>query len=479
LFENIDFYDTKTSKSEVIIKNFIKDLVKFQNKDIDAVFILSSKKLEKKGFVEQKDYLAFYNLFFSELIKNENIQFISMDEFKEKITNINVIQYNYNGLDEEQELDIEETNNKSPLKTINLDEQEFMISIDSLIKFLDDNKVQEYWVVIKNAKIKLEEKKNKNEINLDLYLETLNDIYKLQNILFLEIINNEKEKNLNNNLQNLRIELLEIYQKLETILGLKINDLQNMSSKNYNNNKKVEEFSNIIIYKDNKGFKIQDSLNDDYGDGNYTYPENENFVNGMLDIKGLNVFNTQKNIVFRVEMRNLHNRQKERIEGSLKNIQLDIYIDTNGKIGSGNTNLLSMRNAFTSPENAWEYCISINGDSTDLFLAQSDDFIKKIATLQTKLDYENNFITVYVPNNILSGDIYSWKYITLSCGYDYNKKIVIKVESQNSDNFFGGRKDLFQPNIIDIILPDGISQHNIFAPKSQIAEIPAIEIKKS
>jgi hypothetical protein len=365
---------------------------------------------------------------------------------------------------------------KNRFKSVNLDEQEFMMNADYMVKYLEKDVLENYWFIIKLLKRELEVKKNKKEIDMNVYLENINNIYRLESRYFLEIIASNTQKE-NFSYNNLKMEMKKILYNLEKATNINMEDLKNVNlNQTFQNlkNIKVDEFLKIFYYKENKGFRLEDSLNDDYGDGNYFYPTKKYIKKGSLDLKALSVINSLNMLMFRVEMRNFNKKDLD----ILKNKQIDIYIDINSKMGVGNTNLLPMRNAFTEPINAWEYAISINQDGAILYITDINGNIKKIKDLDLKLDYENNFLIVYIPKNILDGDIYSWKYIILSCGYDELSKTIIKVDSQVSENNFAGRTDLYQSNIIDIILPQGKSQTEILKAKSDIAKIPAISVKK-
>ena len=484
LFENVDFYFDNFENIDVLIKNFLNNIKNFSQENMDTIFILNSAKLEKLyGTDNNFDIDEFYTKLFAELKKS--CHFVDISSYKNRILNnhpknmdvasiaastdtaIAVFKKNKTEYKNKQDINI--------INIINLEEQDFIINTDSLVGFLDNGKSQNYWSVIKSIKQKVDDKKNKGEIDNKIYNEFMNNIYRIESGVFLGNLDKDKI---------LRKEFDEIVQKIQNIDGFfAANESKNLNVLNNKNgliqdNKKIQkkEFSKITYFEGNKGFYLEDSVNDDYGDGNYVYPDNPAFSDGTFDLKGLQVFYAQNDIVFKVFMRSLKNPFKSISGFSLP--QIDVYIDMNGRKGLGNTMLLTHRNAFTILENAWEYCISINEKGVIIYIAEPDGNIREIKNINFKVDIENNSINRFVPKTVLDGNIFLWNYIVLTCGYDRDKNDVSRVEKVRTKTSFGGRMDDFQSNIIDIILPNNISQTDVLRAKNSIAEIPAVSVKR-
>lgn len=90
-------------------------------------------------------------------------------------------------------------------------------------------------------------------------------------------------------------------------------------------------------------FTANDPIGDDYGPGSYIYPESPDYNAGCFDLTRLSVVDAGKfvNIVieFREEIIN-----SQRHEGGWSAQLIDIYVDTDRKIGSGKMEALPGRN---------------------------------------------------------------------------------------------------------------------------------------
>jgi hypothetical protein len=470
LFENIKLDYSFSDDINFVIQNFLSSLEMLKNNSINPILFIEAKKINQYFSDDKNDICKFYKKFINKIKKE--YKFIDIEKYKNNIiennTPSNKNTDNNTSKDDvtENNMDLEQINfidnniNKK-INNINLKEQDFLINIDSLINYLNENKIQDYWLLIKNIKLNLEDKKNKGEIDTKVYNEFIQNIYRIQDILFL--------KNLN--IDNI------FYSEYKNIIK-NINDTVkidyiNNSDISKDNKKTKQKVKNIIYLKKSRGFYIYDSLNDDNGDGNYVYPENKNFEKGILDLKAFQIYEKKDKTILKLFMKNLANPLNKKSGFSM--MQIDIYIDMNGRKGLGNTKLLPDRNAFTIPENAWEYCISINENKSMLYLSSSDGNIYPISEVEAITDKTNNNITISIPKKTLQGNVLLWKYIVLACGY--SNKNIVKVEKEKNENNFGGKENDFQSNIIDIILPSNIKQKELLKTKHNIIEIPAIDLQ--
>jgi glycosidase len=115
-------------------------------------------------------------------------------------------------------------------------------------------------------------------------------------------------------------------------------------------------------------FEITDPRGDDHGDGNLLYPS-QRFREGDLDLKSFKVENKGDKAVFTVEF---HNRIREPERGAADELgndftriarngfyqfNIDIYIDTDRRLGSGHVRTLPGRLATIDPAAAWDVAV--------------------------------------------------------------------------------------------------------------------------
>jgi hypothetical protein len=84
--------------------------------------------------------------------------------------------------------------------------------------------------------------------------------------------------------------------------------------------------------------------------------------------------------------------------------RLDIYIDLNNKYRAGSTDLLEETNAFSEPDDAWEFALRMEGDKAFLYRSGRD---KPKLIRQFYMEDAN---TVNIPKSILRGNPLKWGY---------------------------------------------------------------------
>ena len=240
----------------------------------------------------------------------------------------------------------------------------------------------------------------------------------------------------------------------------------------------VNEITSFSYASPTNGFDVTESYGDDYGPGTYTYPQNDFVIKGSLDIRRFSMRNREDKIRFDIKLGSLENPLNAPNGFSMPVI--DIYIDLNGRRSLGSTSLLPGRGALTVPENAWEYCITINGWDSALYKVDLDNkIVKMLNDFEMEVDTDAKVISVYIPKNVLRGDPYLWHYIVLTCGYDPENEIdkILYVQKEADVHYFGGKKSEVSSNIIDVILPEGLKQKEALDKDGRnVVEIPAITV---
>jgi hypothetical protein len=264
-------------------------------------------------------------------------------------------------------------------------------------------------------------------------------------------------------------------------------------------------------------FTLTDPRGDDHGDGHSIYPDNSTIGPGDLDILSFAAYDEGNGTRFEVTFaKPVRQPKREAIDDlgtqltsvarfGFYNLNLDVYIDTDRKPGSGGLTMLPGRLADVDPATAWDKAIvltprpheaqaelqrlllrALNEDSRRSDTELKDEEIEALKK-QIPLDIETRIffptqirvlgqkISFFVPALFLGGPAKAdWAYIVASSGadlvqrYDASSSLLGKGEGTRSlmiipispgrwqDRFGGGReKAPNQPPLIDLIVPKG------------------------
>ena len=146
------------------------------------------------------------------------------------------------------------------------------------------------------------------------------------------------------------------------------------------------------------------------------------------------------------------------IEEVMPKFFIDLYIDLNNRVGAGSSPLLPLRKSCTLPENAWEYCLSIEVSSPEVkearfYRAKENNLVEEIARFPLVEESSPTWkkFSVPIPKKILSGSPFNWSYL-----------VAIFKQENNS-----------QMQIVDLLVPPGKRQEQIL----ETGQLPAIKIK--
>lgn len=275
---------------------------------------------------------------------------------------------------------------------------------------------------------------------------------------------------------------------------------------------------------------LRDPEGDDHGDGRFTYPS-LGFEQGDLDLAGFAVENDGDHAVFTVEFARKINKPQRGAADELGRdftriarhgfyqFNVDIYIDTDRRTGSGYTRLLPGRLAEVAPADAWELAVvatprpsvtqgllrdvmqaelagaQIGGAGLDASLASQE-----AATFHRRVVFPTDFrvrgkkLHFKVPHALLGGPARpDWGYTVLVTGADLQAALeltsgtglttsgntmlgVLPVSPGEWTNRFGGGQpgEALQPPIVDLLVPEGQSQQAILSDYASARNRPAI-----
>jgi alpha-amylase/alpha-mannosidase (GH57 family) len=204
---------------------------------------------------------------------------------------------------------------------------------------------------------------------------------------------------------------------------------------------------------------VEDPLGDDHGPGTYTYATDAVFGPGAFDIKRFTVGYDDNNVVFKFDM----NGPVENSWNSPNGLSIqtfDIYIDKDGKTGSGLRQLLPGRNAAVSAEDAWDFAIWVEGWTPAVYKPGADGKPEKLDGAQFAIlaDPAQRKVTIRVPKSILGDDPQNWGFLAVVCGQEgYPSTGVWRIRDVNPSaeqwRFGGAPQGTNHTRILDVVWP--------------------------
>jgi hypothetical protein len=279
---------------------------------------------------------------------------------------------------------------------------------------------------------------------------------------------------------------------------------------------------------------LHDPAGDDYGNGSLVYPMNPDFQRGDLDLLGLTarraVGGTELEATFARPVRAPQHRTVDAVGTQLDqvaqlgfyNLNLDIYIDTDGVRGSGSTTTLPGRGVMIDDATAWEKVISLTPDPqgaraelkrvvvrderrraqgegkkgiiTDTARRELQGNVDEFVYFPVDVRVIGNRITFFVPDSFLGAPASKdWSYTVAVTGADVVQRLdqqnrlmrmgdpgealmILPVAPGRPTDRFGGalENDNFLPPIVDLIVPPGEDQKKVLSNYDADAEKPAV-----
>jgi len=218
-------------------------------------------------------------------------------------------------------------------------------------------------------------------------------------------------------------------------------------------------------------FRLEDPAGDDDGPGGYTYPGNAVFTPGSFDLLSVEATDDGDDVLFSIRLgADLVDPWNSSPVGyDLQNI--DIYVDTRAE--GGFTELLPGRRARVAEGFAWDRAIVASG-RTDVI---EQDVAEKVAPDMREALYvpltaaqrvDGDTLTLRVPTSFLGAMQPGWAFQVLVTGSDGSMESdslrVREVRREASDWNFGGGSDSGEdPNILDLLVPEGMTRSEALA----------------
>ena len=218
-------------------------------------------------------------------------------------------------------------------------------------------------------------------------------------------------------------------------------------------------------------FRVEDPAGDDHGPGTYCYPDDAAFTPGSFDLLSVEATDDGEDVLFAIRLgAELTDPWGDSPVGyDLQNI--DIYVDTRAE--GGFTELLPGRRAQVADGFAWDRAVFATG-RTDV---AEQDVAEKVSPemqealfvpLEDRQSIDGNTLTLRVPTSFLGRVQPGWAVQVLVTGSDGSAESdalrVREVRRDASDwNFGGGSDGGEDPNILDLLVPEGMTQEQALA----------------
>ncbi|NLS44762.1 MAG: hypothetical protein GX969_03365 [Firmicutes bacterium] len=203
-------------------------------------------------------------------------------------------------------------------------------------------------------------------------------------------------------------------------------------------------------------FEMKDPEGDDYGPGTYVYPTHKTFLPGLFDLTYFRVSHDVEYVYFDLTFREITNPWNAP-EGFSHQL-INIYIDTTK--GAGRTDALN-KGAMVAFDNryAWDiYIKALGWGGCRVFTSQDDKESQGISDgIEAGVLLDGKTIRVKVPLAIVGQPDPAWGYYVLIGSQDaFGEDDFRPVMKDPGPWTFGGGTNLdFNPNVIDILAPEG------------------------
>jgi carbohydrate-binding DOMON domain-containing protein len=222
-------------------------------------------------------------------------------------------------------------------------------------------------------------------------------------------------------------------------------------------------------------FHMSDPAGDDKGSGGYVYPENAKAIPGTFDLIDFRIGVDDEFVYFQLEFPDLTNAEIKSDEG-FNGTLAAIIVDTDNVEKSGNNRLFyDNGNFLLSDKDAYEYVIEVSNAGVLLY---DQDWVWQLLFLKALSEeshIQDNKFVFAIPQTIIGSPDSSWKIQVVTGGQwggykntAYGVGSFMRAEKRaNKNEEGGGTEDAFNPDIYDILVPEGLDQTKILGDYSK------------
>ncbi|ESP87095.1 glucoamylase / glycosyl hydrolase [Candidatus Halobonum tyrrellensis G22] len=202
---------------------------------------------------------------------------------------------------------------------------------------------------------------------------------------------------------------------------------------------------------------FDDETGDDHGPGSYTYPTADAFVDGAFDVDSVGIYETDERYQFLYTLAGpLTNPFGGAAGFSLQALQ--VYVRDPSADGGATAAREGVNAEFAAPYQRRVVADGFTGE----FAPRVEDAAGGVVTEDVSLTAypEASAVKVGVPKSSLGGDVRTLQFAPLLMGQDgFSPGRIRPVNAANGGYVFGGgRDDDRNPNVIDLVVPDGTTQ---------------------
>jgi carbohydrate-binding DOMON domain-containing protein len=211
--------------------------------------------------------------------------------------------------------------------------------------------------------------------------------------------------------------------------------------------------------------KLKDPAGDDNGPGSYVYPTKAEYKKGSFDIREVKIAEKGANLEISIEVgasiEDPWDSKKWPSPGNGFSLQMfQIYVDTDGKKGSGHDEALPGMNATFADDSRWEKVIVIGAHSSKKVKSEVDakagDLAKDVV-LPKKVSASGKIIKAVIAKKDLGKfklNSAGWQVLSASAeGYPKDKDILSRRvnEFEGEHRFGGGDDGMSDPHFVDVV----------------------------
>mgnify|MGYP006283874637 CR=1 FL=1 len=218
--------------------------------------------------------------------------------------------------------------------------------------------------------------------------------------------------------------------------------------------------TNHVVAEQNILFEMSDPVADDYGPGTYIYPHNEQFKNyqGLFDLTDFKVLADNNNYIFYFKFNQITNPWHAPYGFSHQLIQ--VYIDNNE--GGSRETFKQGANVKFEKQHPWNQLLKITGWNVELVsLADKNPSYNSLSSAEVKFK-QDKLIKVSIPQAKLNDLSEAHYYVLIGSVDGFNYDNYRQVTAEGGDwKFSGGSDSDLNPNVIDVLVPEGLNQKQV------------------
>ena len=207
--------------------------------------------------------------------------------------------------------------------------------------------------------------------------------------------------------------------------------------------------------------EMNDTVGDETGDGDYTYPLASDFTPGagLFDVTNLKISQSSWNARFELTFAEMTDYWG--LTNGFSHQIVQIYVDQ-GNTTYGNTEMLEGANALIDEDWAWEVAISATGEPGAVKAVQAESGETSAKGIEVDGNSDTKTVSITVSKSVIGNDVQNYRFIIVAGSQDgFGPGKWRDVDADAKTWRLGGGADPnevdgidYDPNIVDIVLED-------------------------